>query len=210
MPADRLIIHPPTETLGQVREWIVQNTPQHCVVQVDDDFTGVRPRIGLRRKKLIDPVAITSILVSGYQICNDLGLSAFYYAPNPNPSAFSPMEPIKLTAPMCGVFGILGKRLHFDKSLIHGEDCDFLMKVLLRDRVAYCDDRVCFDTGGMMHIPGGLQAMRTDAIMKNDVAKLKDRWGPHLLIQKKSHNYGKRVESDTIHIVVPRKRQAGL
>jgi hypothetical protein len=185
-PRDRLWLHAPTTTIGQVRALAVEHCPDECLVMLDDDFRCVRPLVGDRRAKITDPDAIRQIIENGLLVARDLGLSVFAWNRNPNPVMFQPFSPFGFVGPACGAFGVIGKKFTFDRALIHGEDCDFTLRALQAERIILCDNRYYFDFGPIGSSKGGLQGIRTDERIARDIEKLERRWGAHLSLSDRA------------------------
>lgn len=97
-----------------------------------------------------------------------------------HPAAFRPHDPLHLTAPIAGAFGIGGKDCIPDSRLTAYEDVDLSLQALLRHRVILCDNRYYWDFGRCWHGRGGNQGIRTSNSDMRDREILRGRWGPYL------------------------------
>ena len=209
VPADRIIWHRPTRTIGEVRQWVLDNVRAECVVMVDDDLKGVRPMVGTKRKAITDPADIAAIIENGARVAAELGKSVYCWNRNPNPMWFAPHDPFHMVAPVAGAFGVIGRRLRFDPSLSDGEDVDFCLSALLHDRVVIADNRFYFDFGSVMAGAGGLQTVRTQELMLADRRKLEERWGQYVSLIGKptAGRAGKKVATRGMRMSIRVKRR---
>jgi hypothetical protein len=204
-PASQLLLHPPTETIGEVRQWILDEIPGP-VVMIDDDLRDVRPMVGVKRKPITDPDVIRVIIENGVRCATDLGLHLFSWNRNPVPMYFQPNNPIEFAGPCAGAFGVIGRKFRFDTSLIHGEDCDLTMQALLRDRVVLIDNRFYWQFGPVHQGEGGLQQIRTHEKIKADIDKLRKRWGSYLVLDAKPGSQAHRKRSRALSMSIRVKR----
>ena len=112
VPAESLLLHPPMEIGAMVRNWMQEAISAKILIQVDDDFEGVRVTTGSRRW-IEDVDEILAILENSARACEDLGLTTFCYSGTPNTTIIRPDErPIVPTQPVFRVFGTMGAARH--------------------------------------------------------------------------------------------------
>lgn len=188
VPDGRLMPHPPLSTLGAIRQWILDNTPETCVVMLDDDFAGVIALIGRHTRSIKEPAAILKLFENQMQMCVDLGLSLFGFQREPNPMWLNGGNPFSLTAPAYAAIGVVGRKLKYDVSLSQREDLDLTMQALLKERVVLIDRRYYFDFGPVWSGRGGQQGMRTSEREIAETKKMKQRWGEYVQIETANKN----------------------
>lgn len=179
-PGIEVATHPGLPTIGAIRQFILDHSPEDCVVMLDDDLKCVRPVLGLRRKAIHEPAAIMKIIENGMVCARDLGISLFSWNRNPNGGFLQPHDPLGIAQPCAGCFGIIGRKLRFDETLQHGEDMDITLQGLMVDRIVLQDRRFYFDFGLVGAGNGGLQGVRSQEKIDADIEVLTKRWGPHL------------------------------
>lgn len=177
---DRLWLHPPTKSLAEVRQWIVDNNDREVTLMIDDDFQGVRIRIGAHHKTTVIPAAIRQIIENGVQIATDLRIPLFGWGCNPNPKRVLPFKPIALVSPVACAIGIIGKDVHYDMDSIARDDVSLALGVLLKSRIVFVDERFFFSFGAIWSGRGGLRGHQTGAGVLEEEKRLKRRWGKYV------------------------------
>jgi hypothetical protein len=126
------------------------------------------------------------IIFNSVQICVDLGIQRFGWSRSPNPALTLGHDPIRFCAPCMGAVGVIGKHIRYDRSLTYGEDVDFTLKHILRNRIVYIDNRFYFHFGKAWGNRGGLQGIRTNEIESSDRLRLQQRWGRYVRLGEKT------------------------
>src|ERR1700745_428094 len=81
VPKERLLLHPPMEGCPNVRNWMAKAVEAPILVQIDDDFRGVRMMVGSRRF-ITEPGDILAIVENAAVACRDLDLTTFCWSRN--------------------------------------------------------------------------------------------------------------------------------
>ena len=179
VPADKLLLHPPTTGAPAARNWIIRNVKAPCLIQCDDDLFGVRSTLGSRRF-ITDPEEILAVLENAAVACNDLGLSTFCFSRTANTTVIRPDErPIVPTQQVYGCWGVMNaaRQRLYDETLKSRADLDWTLATLLADRCVYADVRFYFDFGASFSGSGGNSGLVTTEDFKRATETVARRWG---------------------------------
>ncbi len=170
------------------RQWIYEHFGN--VFQVDDDMTQMsRVYTGKgEHTRVPKKLAYELIQQAGY-IAHDLGIYLFAFSKSPMPTAFNPLNPIKLSGTvMGGAFGLLeGSKLHFNTDLILTEDYWISGLNAHYHRMCYIDERFTFKFSNTFANKGGCAAYRTTTKELEDTLKLKRYFGDVVQIKQDTH-----------------------
>lgn len=202
-PKGQLTPHPPLQTMGAIRQWILDHYPHRGLCMIDDDFSAVYCLVGHKKRKITDPAAILAIITNTAQVTEDLGLGLFSWGRQPNPMHFKPYRPIGLCGFASNAWGVVGRTRRMDQSLVSAEDVDYTLQHLLHQRITYQDRRFYFDCGNVFSGPGGLQGIRTAETLAADTAALKAKWGAHV-------SAARRTATGVLGVSIRVKRSARL
>jgi len=183
VPADRLLLHAPTETLGQVRQWVLDHREAEAVVMIDDDFRAVVAMPGRKPRRIVEPAAILRIVENAVDVAADLGVALFCWSRMPNPLQFCGHAPASLAALASNAWGVVGREFAVDKALNLCESVDLTLQNLLHRRIVWQDRRFYFDCGGVWAGQGGLQGVRTSDGEAAERRRMARRWGPYLELE---------------------------
>jgi len=183
-----VMTHPSLQTIGAIRQYILDQRPEKVIVQSDDDLRHVMPLVGTKRKKIIDPQAVQRIIENCVHGVLDLNLGMFCFSRQPKPNFFRGHKPFNLVAPCAACFGIADRRLAFDPELFNAEDVDITMKSLLLNRIVLQDYRFYFDYGLIGSGVGGLQGKRSDANVLAGTQRVSDRWSGYVALDGETFN----------------------
>jgi len=190
VPAKRLWLHAPTETLGEVRQWVLDNAPEESVVMVDDDFKWVRTLVGRRTRKIVEPGAILQIIENGITVSADLGIHLFGWQRNANPRDFYGYDPLSFVAVASAAWGVVGREHAVDVRLNLAESLDLTLTNLLENRIVYHDRRFYFDCGPRWKGAGGLQGIRTSDTEGDEKKWMDEKWGQYVSMDQKLKSGG--------------------
>lgn len=185
VPKQKLVLHEPTKTLGQVRQWVLDHWEQECVVMIDDDFRQVVCNVGRRTRRITDPDAIRQVIENAATVSKELDIALFHWSRQPNPRDFKACDPISFKALASNAWGVVGREFKVDTSLNLCESVDLTLQNLLKRRIVFQDRRFYFDCGGVWSGRGGLQSMRTMEGQNDEKRKMAQRWGRYLGLDKK-------------------------
>jgi len=182
VPEDRLIPHPPMKAgLFAVYNWMMRQWDEPVMIEIDDDFRGIKCNVGSRRF-ITEPDEILAILENAIVACTDLGVTAFGFSRTPNTSVIHPEDrPIVPVQSICGCFGVMGNARYrpYDTKYLGRGDVDWTLRTLLEDRVVYADLRFFFDCGGAFAGRGGNVGIVTPEDFERTSRLLKEKWGKH-------------------------------
>ena len=180
VPPENIVVMPePPLNISVLRQWILDELwepDEPFIVQIDDDFLGLRPTMGWRAKSVRNPVDIAAILWESYLSATDAQCGIFGYMADSNPSYRNCNTPIVLRRWVQGGFGILDRELQFDKRLYQSEDVDICLASLVRSRILWKDHR--FDLKRKPHrMAGGIQRTRTTQTTQQSDRIVNEKWG---------------------------------
>lgn len=204
IPRPQLLVHPPLEGLPAVMNWIQDNVSAEILVEVDDDFQGIRVTTGSKRF-ITDSDEILAVIENGAQACQDLGLTVFCWSRTPNTTVIHPdVRPIVPTQAVCAAFGLMGaaRQRRYDTRLTGRADIDFALGTLLADRCLLADVRFFFDTGDTFAGRGGNVGVVTPEQFTAATRGLVERWGNALSI--KPPGFAKKRQVAPLRIAVSR------
>ncbi len=180
MTSNEILPHPPLSGIAAVRNWILDNTPEECVVMIDDDLKSVKALIGKRPRTITEPECILRIIENGIQIAHDLDVPLFCWGRIVNPLSIRLYDPISLTSPVSCSWGMIGREFRCDERLSDYEDMDLTLQCLLKRRILYCDTRFYFDHGPIFSGSGGLQGIRTGEGEVSSRKLMTAKWGKYV------------------------------
>lgn len=202
VPKAQLLLHPGLDRISKIRNFALKARNEECVVMIDDDLNCVRALVGRAQRKIVEPDAILAILHSAYNCTRDLGVSLFCFCRDARWAVmkYLPHDPLSLNGPAAGAFGVVGRKVKFDETLVTREDIDLAMQSLMRDRIILHDRRFYFDFGRTWCGAGGNQGRRTKANESADLKAMKERWGAYVAFSNAEHG-----ENTAMSVRVPRK-----
>lgn len=204
VPASNLLVHPPMEGLFGVINWMMDNVKTPTLIEVDDDFCGVKCLVGSRRT-IYDSDEILAILENAAQCCEDLGVTTFGFSRTPNYTMLHPeLKPILPAGPICNAFGVMGaaRRRHYDTTFLGRGDVDWTLQTLLEDRKVYQDARFYFDCGMVFGGRGGNVGLVTPEVFEQTSRGLRKKWGRH--VSYKGVGWQKQRQVAAIRLAVSR------
>lgn len=140
-----LLVHPAAVVgIGPLRQWILDNVKDKCVVMVDDDVTHIYSQVGFHKLRIEDPDTARAMVERLAILAQDAGARVFGFQQAARPLGYSNCKPFSLNTWVGGVIGIIGRELRFDTSLLLRADIDFCLQSLLKDRFVMVDGRYSF------------------------------------------------------------------
>jgi hypothetical protein len=185
VPKPQLMTHPPMEGLPAVMNWMQDNVSSEIMVEVDDDFAGVRVNVGSKRF-ITNSEEILAVIENGMQACHDLDLTTFCWSRTPNTTVIHPdVRPIVPTQAVCTAFGIMGAARHrkYETRFTGRADIDWALTTMLVDRCVLADVRYFFDTGDAFAGRGGNVGVVTPQQFTNASRGLVEKWGNSLSLK---------------------------
>ena len=186
------------DNIARIRQWILDEFKEECIVFVDDDLKFAQCHVGEKVRKITDENAIKQIIMNAAQIAKDLDISLFGFTRRPAPMHFKPFDPFEFCKSLvAGTWGIIGRKYRFDSNLTTREDIDISMQSLLEDRIMFIDTRFYFQHGNLVtRGEGGNQGVRTHKSEIKDMNIIANKWGKLVDLQKKK----KKTTGCTIHV----------
>lgn len=185
--------------IAKVRNWVLDNIPDKILYMIDDDLRSVSCISGVRKYD-INRADIVPILDNTAQCAIDIGANLFGFEIIRDPRQYDVCEPFNLVAWIAGCIGIRGRDIRFDERLRHrGEDLDFSLQHLLKNRYIWRDSRYAF-TFKMNDNAGGNSLFRTEEGIALDDMLLKEKWRKHLRLSLKGN-----MPTITVH-----RKQTGI
>lgn len=199
IPTEKLVPHAPTNNLAEVRNLMIRDFSESVLIQSDDDLKVVRV-IGDGTSKLIKkPDVIIDVIENMIEIAEDLDIGLFGWNRCSNPMQYFHGDPLALTSPIAGTFGVRGPARYrkLDSTVYPRADFDWVMYAILKDRITLVDRRFYFDHGPVFSGKGGT----VDVIKANQFQRATEilikRWGRYIKADSYSNVAGNMGKSST-------------
>ncbi len=193
IPKSQLRTHVPTKVLPEVRNLLLQDFSQPCLVQMDDDFRGVRCLIRRKTQMIREPSSVLALIENNIQLGEDLDIGLLGWNRSGNRMLYFDGDPMNFVSPIFGTWVVRGKarsRL-FDPAFFPRADVDYVMRSLVEDRIVFCDRRFYFDHGSVFSGIGGATGSSTQKQYEDVTKQLAEKWGKAIEIQKGSLTRGR-------------------
>lgn len=190
-------------TSAHAKNWILDNFQEECVVLMDDDFTGVKPLVGLSKKKIVDPDNIWRIIENAASCCRDLQLGVFCWSRTMNTFlAKNNQRPFRTVQPVSSTFGVMGpaRGRRLDPTAYGRADTDFTLRTLRDDRIVFTDMRFYFEHGRVFGGRGGNVGVISSEQFAEGTRQLESRWGRYVRSKKPGFRKNAYVESVSIRV----------
>lgn len=212
VPPDQLVTHTQTSVVA-IRNWLLDRFTEPYQIQIDDDLQFVETQIGLKKKRITDPIQIEWILENQIVCMNDLGIGVACFSRNRNEGMVKPSAyPFRLVCPIsCTmIIGGSARRRRFEPECWGRADADFSLRTLQEDRIMLCDMRFVFFHGPVFSGKGGNVGVLDQEQFAKATAVLKKRWGKYIETEKKG-KFGKKDKGmPAMSIVVKRTSPTGI
>ena len=183
MPKENVVVCGPYPNIATKRQWILDNLwekDEPCIVQVDDDFLGLKPTMTWRSKLYEEPDDLAAIFWESSVSAIDAGAGIFGYMRNANPRLRNCNAPFTLRRWIHCAFGVCDRAVHFDPRLYESEDIDLSLLGLKLNRIIWKDNRF-----GMKYIPsrraGGMAATITQDRGARSVSMINSKHGEEIV-----------------------------
>jgi len=173
--------------LGILRNWVLDNYKEECIVMVDDDIKALYYIGGVNAKRIENADTIEAVIYNAYIMASDINLGFFGFNQAWDVRKYKADSPIVLNSWAGGVVGIIGRELKFCKNKFK-VDIDFALQNLLHKRIVIIDSRYSFAQARDRN-KGGNSKYRTKEGVENEIAYLKNKWGKHFKIKKTKTTY---------------------
>lgn len=180
VPAAQILPHPPLRSLGEIRNWIMDNVDDDAIFMADDDIGSVNSLVGLHLKRYHDPAVAMQIVENAAECARGIGAMLFGFNQTPRPNFFNPFDPIDFNHWVGSAIGVVSKDLRWDDNLSLHPDIDFSAKNLLEKRIIFCDTRFHFESVKRMRSLGGNSAARSGEREAKEMAYIRGRWGKYI------------------------------
>jgi len=189
VPRHKILLHPPTNKLSVLRNYLLDILPNETFFTVDDDINYVISLVGRRTRKITDPKSMIQIIENAVIMLKDADLNLFIWASSANPMTFMAGEHLKYVGLPSGAYVLRGKDYRYDENLFVRLDLDLVMHQLLENRIVLSDTRFYWqDKDGYQGGTGGCQALRSKEMEKFEKEYLYGKWGSHLYLDKEKSN----------------------
>jgi len=184
--SNNLLLHPDTlKGIGPKRQWMLDNIDSEVVVMIDDDMKNFISIVGMKYRSYRDPADVKAIVARTALCAAEAGASLFGFHQTADVRKFIPHKPFNLCTWFGGAIGFIGRKFKYDSFLrSRGEDVDYSLQTLLKDRFVWGDNRYGFifrrwDT------KGGNSANRERGQQLEEIRYLKRKWGKFLEVQQR-------------------------
>lgn len=130
----KALIAIPDEKDGNIakkRNAVLDYTDDDEIVMMDDDLQHI---VEIETGNLLNATALIHILENCFQMLRDCNKSLFGFNVSMDKMKYRPFQPFSLTKPFWGVVGIRKNGVRYDERLKRGEDVDFWLQNIKRDR----------------------------------------------------------------------------
>jgi hypothetical protein len=188
-PKLRIITHRGFKWLPEIRQWILNTLKTDVVFQCDDDITGFCCVVGQRRRKIEDSETIEAIIRNAAVNCYEAGTILFFFQHHPDVRKDNVFRPFVLTKTPVGCAQgywreAFNKEIRYDPTIKTKANLDIALRVMVKRRITWCDERFGFENPSHIALRGGLSTYRTTEMMKQDIAILKKRFGSALELKQ--------------------------
>ena len=163
--------------LGPLRNWVLDNYKEHVIIMADDDISHVWVNSRKKGVKITDPETIFQLLVNTAQCAVDLRTSCFGFSQVWDVRKYNATEPFDLAGWVGGVIGVVGRDIRFVDHMFK-VDVDFCLRVLMKDRILWKDNRFSFVQKRDKNL-GGNSLFRTSERVEKELTYLEHRWGKY-------------------------------
>lgn len=163
--------------LGPLRNWVLDNYKEHVIIMADDDISHVWVNSRKKGVKITDPETIFQLLVNTAQCAVDLRTSCFGFSQVWDVRKYNATEPFDLAGWVGGVIGVVGRDIRFVNHMFK-VDVDFCLRVLMKDRILWKDNRFSFVQKRDKNL-GGNSLFRTSERVEKELTYLEHRWGKY-------------------------------
>lgn len=178
----KLVPHPPTSGLGELRQWILDHFDDRCIVQCNDNVRSVLCLVGKAPRRITDPNAIFRIFHNSAEIVEGIGISVFCYNPvGSDVRKFWPNEPIRFNRIEGCLFGMVGRRVRFDPRVKQHDDVDLTLECLRVDRIVWQDSRFAAEHNFMTGSGGNSEVRGRDSMLA-ELRYMKEKWGKYFVV----------------------------
>mgnify|MGYP001166930932 FL=1 len=185
------------EGLGGVRNWVLENYDEECIIMVDDDIKQLALVSGVQHKMINDVEYIKQVLENTYICAKDIGAKLFGFSQTIDLRKYKPYKPFSLNSWVGGVVGVIGRKYKFINNKLK-VDIDFYLQNVLIDRIVFVDLRYSFIQHRYKN-KGGNSLYRTEEQVKKELEVLKNKWGKYF-------NYSLTKTTEKTSVNVKRKQ----
>ncbi len=175
---ERLLVAPDEEinSLPKVRQWIIDNTPEDIVVQIDDDITGFSYVNKNNLVRIEDMDLVDAEFERVAQILSDLRLGFASIRMQENVIKYNEEFRFQSTIGLICWFNKSGSRSRYDENIRFKADIDFQLQELLYNRIIivpeYFRARAIYDKN-----EGGNSVDKNTKTLNATVDYMKSKWG---------------------------------
>ncbi|MBN2377044.1 MAG: hypothetical protein JXD22_11625 [Sedimentisphaerales bacterium] len=177
-----LLVHPAALVgMGPLRQWILDNVADPCVVMIDDDISVCYSQVGFHKRRIEDPAEVQAIVERLGHLAQDIGDCVFGFAQSARPMAYANFSPFSLDTWVGTVAGMNGRSLSYDTRLmLRGEDIDLTLQALLHHRFVLAECRYYF-AHAMFKLKGGNAVNRSSERHRAETEYMLKKWRGHLV-----------------------------
>jgi hypothetical protein len=199
-----LLAHPmDVSGIGPLKNWILDNVPDECLLIIDDDVRLLRVSVGreTRSEVIRDPRDIRRVVENAAICARGIGTPVFGFDQSGGDTRkVNPAHPFRLASWVGAQVGIIGRELRFDANLRVRADIDFSLNCLLNKRIVFQDTRFAFVHAPRFTYRGGNALSRSGDRNQKELDYLKKKWGSAIEF---------RDTATTMRIILQVKRRAG-
>lgn len=190
LPPERLLIHPDSlegKGLSAKRQWINDTVPG-TVFQVDDDVFALFCMVGhegVKGRRFYDPETIRAVIENAAHVAEEIGAPVFGFNQAWDVRKFRAYDPFHVSGWIGTAIGFTeaARAFKYDPALKSQCDIDFCLRVLLKGRYLWVDERFSFICKRFTNI-GGSAGVRSSGEYEGNMLAVKRRWGRWMSVRK--------------------------
>jgi hypothetical protein len=174
----QLTTHPDNVSgIAPIRQWVLDNFHEECILFVDDDVYSIRSSLGYKGMYLRGPGAALRLVMNAANIAKGIGTAFFgFNQAGGDVRKFRPQKPFLLDSWAGGVVGIIGRDIRYDTGLRLRADIDFVLQTLQHKRITFIDNRFAF-LHRRFGLTGGNAGNRSQKRNQEEIDYLLKKWG---------------------------------
>ncbi|MCD8201939.1 MAG: hypothetical protein LUD47_07735 [Clostridia bacterium] len=183
---ERNLINPivgcPAKSVGQIRNWALDNFAEETLIMFRDDITAVKSASGERASNLASQEEFLEAIHNTATMAK--GARAHVFGFNElSPANYNPTEPFLFTGIADAIIGVIGRKRYFIDDDF-SECMDYCMQSMMWDRIVWIDNRY--------YIKSGTPWNQVTDRNRDSLDKLQKDWGKYI-IKKTNNKTGREV-----------------
>ena len=178
--------------ISTIRQWILDtfwDDDEPFIMQVDDDFKGLKPLMRWSTAVISRPTDIVAVFWESYISAADAGAGIFGYAHVPDPQLRFSRIPVTLRTWLRAQMGILDRSLKYDPGFYVAEDIDICLASICKNRILWRDERWA-PHADLSWTFAGIAATRTEKRRQDSYVRLNSKYGNGTITTMQNYRVG--------------------